>query len=101
MSEEETITVAALLDGQHHGTTSVVFTHVAGGKMRHFIFMNISTSCPAFISDKKKIQGNHLTKLLGCGKLLAREEAFLICEITNFEKMTDPDLMHNMTLNPT
>jgi hypothetical protein len=53
MSEEETITVAALLDGQHHGTTSVVFTHVAGGKRRHFIFMNIFTSYPAFISDKK------------------------------------------------
>jgi hypothetical protein len=39
MSEEETITVAALLDGQHHGTTSVVFAHVAGGKMRHFFYL--------------------------------------------------------------
>jgi hypothetical protein len=54
MSEEETITVAALLDGQHHGTTSVVFTHVAGGKMRHFIFLILFTSYPAFISDIKK-----------------------------------------------
>jgi len=45
MSEEETITVAALLDGQHHGTTSVVFTHVAGGKMRHF-FIYVSVADP-------------------------------------------------------
>jgi hypothetical protein len=72
MSEEETITVAALLDGQHHGTTSVVFTHVAGGKNAPFYvkYPVLFPSYPAFISDIKN--GIILMEVFGCGKLLKR-----------------------------